>query len=100
MEFNDTLITFIVNHGDAHNVMTVAREAGAQGGTIVNAHGTGKEGDVTFFGMNLMSEKEMLIIVANKELASKILGAVKGLEMFKQGGGGIIYTGDVNRYVP
>ena len=100
MKFNDTLITFIVNHGDAHNVMNTAREAGAKGGTIINAHGTGREGDVKFFGIDLMSEKEMLVIVAENAIAKAILDAVKDLPVFQPNGGGIIYTGEVNRFIP
>ena len=100
MESNDILITFIVSHGDAYDVMTVAREAGARGGTILNAHGTVRESDVEFFGMTLGSEKEMLIIVAEKDSAENILNAVKELSVFKKNGGGIIYTTDVKRFVP
>ena len=100
METGNTLITFIVNHGDAYDVMAAAREAGAKGGTIMNAHGTGREGDVKFFGINLMSEKEMLLIVAEKDLAQKILEAVRDLPIFKKPGGGIIYTTDVERFIP
>jgi nitrogen regulatory protein PII len=99
MESSNILITFIVNHGDAYDIMETAREAGARGGTIVNAHGTGKESDVTFFGVSLMSEKEMLIIMAEKDLAKEILNAVKDLPVFKRPGGGIIYTSDVKQFV-
>jgi len=99
MESSDTLITFIVSHGDAYDVMTVAREAGAKGGTILNAHGTLREDDVEFFGMTLGSEKEMLIIVAENDLAKNILDAVKDLPVFKKTGGGIIYTTDVKRFI-
>jgi len=94
------MITFIVNHGDAYDVMETARAVGARGGTIVNAHGTGKEGDVKFFGINLMSEKEMLLIIAEKDLADTILKAVGNLPVFNRPGGGIIYTTDVKRYIP
>ena len=100
MESTDTLITFIVSHGDAYDVMTAAREAGAKGGTILEAHGTLRESDVQFFGMTLVSEKEMLIIVAEKDLAENILNAVKDLPVFKKAGGGIIYTTEVKRFVP
>jgi len=100
MEPNNTMITFIVNHGDAYDVMMAARKAGARGGTIVNAHGTSKEEDVKFFGMNLMSEKEMLLIIAEKDLVQKILDAVRDLPIFKRPGGGIIYTTEVNRFTP
>ena len=99
MESSDTLITFIVSHGDAYDVMTVAREAGAKGGTILNAHGTLREDDVEFFGMTLGTEKEMLIIVAENDLAKNILDAVKDLPVFKKTGGGIIYTTDVKRFI-
>ena len=100
METNDILITFIVSHGDAYDVMTVAREAGARGGTILNAHGTVRESDIEFFGMTLGSEKEMLVIVAEKDSADKILDAVKELAVFKRTGGGIIYTTEVKRVIP
>ncbi|MCL2305702.1 MAG: hypothetical protein FWC43_10190 [Planctomycetaceae bacterium] len=100
MESCDTLITFIVSHGDAYDVMTVAREVGAKGGTILNAYGTLRGDDVEFFGMTLGSEKEMLIIVAEKELAENILNAVKELPVFKKTGGGIIYTTEVKRFIP
>ena len=100
METNDILITFIVSHGDAYDVMTVAREAGARGGTILNAHGTVRESDIEFFGMTLGSEKEMLVIVAEKDSADNILNAVKDLAVFKRTGGGIIYTTEVKRFIP
>ena len=100
MESGELLITFIVTHGDACDVMDVAREAGARGGTILNAHGTYRGDDVEFFGMTLGSEKEMLIVVADKDTADNILNAVKDLPVFKKTGGGIIYTTEVKRFVP
>ena len=100
MESNDVLMTFIVSHGDAYDVMTAAREAGAKGGTILEAHGTHRESDVQFFGMTLVSEKEMLLIVAEKDLAENILNAVKDLPVFNKTGGGIIYTTVVKRFFP
>jgi nitrogen regulatory protein PII len=100
MEATDIQITFIVSHGDAYDIMTVAREVGAKGGTIVEAHGTLRESDVQFFGMTLVSEKEMLIIISERDTAEKILDAVKDLAVFKKAGGGIIYTTEVKRFVP
>jgi len=100
MESDNFQITFIVPHGDACDVMVVAREAGAKGGTILNAHGTYRGEDVEFFGMTLGTEKEMLIIVAEKDTAENILNAVRELAVFKKTGGGIIYTTEVKRFVP
>ena len=96
----DIMITYIVSHGEAYDIMTAAREAGARGGTILEAHGTFRESDVEFFGMTLVSEKEMLIIVADKEQAEDILNATKNMPIFKKSGGGIIYTTEVKRYIP
>ena len=100
MESSDVQITFIVSHGDAYDVMTAAREAGARGGTILDARGTHRDEDVQFFGMTLGSEKEMLLIVADKDAATNILNAVKELPVFKRTGGGIVYTTEVKRVVP
>jgi len=100
METNDVLITFIVSHGDAYDVMTAARAAGAKGGTIFDGHGTRREGDTQFFGVTLAVEKEMLHIVAEKTVAENILNAVKELPVFQRVGGGIIYTTEIKRFVP
>ena len=100
MESNDVQITFIVSHGDAYDVMATAREAGARGGTILDARGTHREDDAQFFGMTLGSEKEMLVIIAEKDEATNILNAVKNLPVFRRTGGGIIYTTDVKRFIP
>jgi nitrogen regulatory protein PII len=50
--------------------------------------------------MTLVAEKEMLLIVAEKDQAEKILNAVKSLPVFQRTGGGIIYTTDVTRFIP
>ena len=100
MESTETLITCIVSHGDAYDVMTAARAAGARGGTIIDAHGTHRESDVQFFGMTLVAEKEMLLIVAENDLVESILRAMKELPVFQRTGGGIIYTTAVNRILP
>ena len=54
------MITVIVNKGYAEDAMAAARKAGAGGGTIIGARGTAKPGDATFFGMEIVPEKDML----------------------------------------
>jgi nitrogen regulatory protein PII len=97
MESNSSLITFILNRGDAHEVMMAARAAGAKGGTILDARGTSVRSDVKFFGLSLAQEKEMLVIVVDKDIEKKILDAVKELPAFKKPASNIVYTTDVNR---
>jgi Nitrogen regulatory protein PII len=92
MKSGATLITGIINHGQADDIMAVAREAGAQGGTIINARGTGTAEDVKFFGISLAPEKEMLLIVADDGHRASILNAICDLPIFAEPGGGIVFT--------
>ena len=58
------LIVIISNQGYNDMVMDAAREAGAYGGTVVHARGTGMERAERFLGISLASEKDMIFIVA------------------------------------
>lgn len=99
MESNYHLITVIVNHGYADDVMAAARKAGATGGTILNARGTGTEADVKFFGISLVPEKEMLLVVAEKDRVEAILQAVGNVPNLSEPGGGIAYTMSVEKFI-
>lgn len=95
-----TLISVIVNAGFADDAMAAARKAGAGGGTIINARGTGKEEDVKFFGITIVPEKEMLLILAEKSKEKDILDAIKNLPCLQSKGSGITYCIDVNDFAP
>ena len=57
------LISVIVNSGSADQVMDAAREAGATGGTVINARGTARPEDAPFFGITIVPEKELVLIL-------------------------------------
>ena len=57
-------------------VMDAARGAGAYGGTVIHAKGTGMEQAEKFMGVSLAAEKEMIFIVAKKEQKNDIMEAV------------------------
>ena len=57
------LIVIIGNQGYNELIMDAAREAGAYGGTVVHARGTGMERAEKFLGISLASEKDMIFIV-------------------------------------
>ena len=99
MESGHKLITVIVNTGFADDVMKAAREAGATGGTILNARGTGTEDDVKFFGITLVPEKEMLYIVAAADKVEDIVKAVGSVPKLCEPGGGIIFCTDVEEFI-
>ena len=60
------LIITVVDKGNTDLVMDAAREAGASGGTVVKAKGTGAE-IAKVFGMTISEEKEMIYIVSDRE---------------------------------
>ncbi len=99
MESGYKLINVIVNSGYGDDVMSAARKAGATGGTILNAKGTGTEDDVKFFGITLVPEKEMLMIVAEAAKVDAIVKAIGCVPTLCEPGGGIIYTQNVEEFI-
>lgn len=86
------LVCAIVNKGCAGDAMAAARKAGATGGTVVNARGTASEDDARFFGVRLVPEKEMLLILAEADAATAILDAIRALPLFSKKGSGIVFA--------
>ncbi|MDR2489389.1 MAG: P-II family nitrogen regulator [Desulfovibrio sp.] len=99
MESGYTLLTVIVSNGYADDVMAKARQAGARGGTILTGRGTASEEDVKFFGITLVPEKELLMIVAEKAMAAPILEAIRTVPALAEPGGGIVYSMNVEEVI-
>jgi len=91
-DFDNTMITVIVNKGYADDVMAAARSAGAGGGTVVNARGTARETDARFFGMHIVPEKDMLIMVVSADKKKAVIEAIENLKCLKEPGMGIAYS--------
>lgn len=70
------LIIVVSNFGYTNMVMDAAREAGAGGGTVIHAKGTGMEKAEKFLGVSLAAEKEIIFIVARTEKKTEIMKAV------------------------
>lgn len=92
------LITIIVNRGFAEDAMDAARKAGAGGGTIINARGTAREGDEKFFGMEIIPEKDMVLILAENEKTDAILEAVRTLPCLAKPGSGIVFASPAEHF--
>lgn len=69
------LILTVVNRGFSSEVMEAATKKGATGGTMLNARGTYKEVK-TILGMKIEPEKEVVLIVVNKQIAKEIIEAI------------------------
>lgn len=70
------LLVVIANQGYSNMVMEAAKSAGAGGGTVIHARGTGMERAESFFGVSLASEKEIIFIVSKTSQRSHIMKAV------------------------
>ena len=85
-ERNYDLIITIVNNGCSEVVMRAAKEAGASGGTVVYARGTGAAEAERFFGITVMPEKEMILILTEHELTQPIMQSIsRGAELSAAG---------------
>ena len=73
---NHEVIFVIVNSGFAEEAMDVAREQGVRGGTILNARGVAREKEATFFDITVHAEKEILMMVVEKNIRDNVLNAL------------------------
>ncbi len=92
------LITVISNRGYAEDVMAAARKAGARGGTIIHARGTGKPEDGKFFGITIVPEKETVLILAERSNSDAVKDAISTLPCLSTPGIGIMYCTPVSEF--
>lgn len=93
------MINVIVSKGYADEAMAAARKAGAKGGTILGAHGTAKESDAEFFGVKLVPEKEMLLILVEKDRSNAVFQAISSLPCFAEKGSGVGFSLPVSDFI-
>ena len=85
---NHEVIFAIVNAGFAEDVMDIARELGVRGGTILNARGVVNEDAAAFYGITLHADKEILMMVVEREIRDQVLNAIyKEIGMAKKAKG-------------
>lgn len=76
MNTTHELIVVILNEGCSDMVMAAARPAGATGGTVLAGKGTGARESEKFLGISLASEKDVVLIVAEKAKKAAIMKAI------------------------
>ena len=89
-------IFVIVDNGKGELVMDAARAAGARGGTIINARGSGIHETAKFFNMEIEPEKEVVLMLTPKEIVRDIVDAVLKDLQIDQPGNGIIFVQSVS----
>lgn len=75
-DFPYDLIVVVAQRDHSELVMSAARPAGARGGTIVHAKGTGGEYAAKFFGVTIADEKDIILIVVRHEQKNDIMKAI------------------------
>ena len=76
MENKYEVIIAIVNAGFSDDVMSAARDCGAKGGTVINARGTAREEAEKAYGIVIQPDKEMVLILVDKDVKEPILHAI------------------------
>ena len=67
------MVMAIVNNGFTDLVMNAAKNAGARGGTIMTAHGTGNKEIEKFFGVVVTPEKEIVMILVPSAIKDQVM---------------------------
>ena len=86
------VIVVIVNEGHSDKVMDAAREAGARGGTITHARGSGTKEIEKKYGIAITPQKEMLYILVNEKIRDAVMSAVNNAAGLDTMGQGIVFS--------
>jgi nitrogen regulatory protein PII len=92
------LIIALIEDDKTNAVLNAAREAGATGATVINqARGEGIETSKTFFGLELETQRDVLMFLVEEHLSRKILETIADVGKFeKRTGAGIAFQIDVD----
>lgn len=90
------LITVIVEKGKAETIVETANIAGARGGTIVNARGSGTAETMKLFNMEIEPQKEVLLIVVKNENVENVVNNILEKHEIQKPGSGILFVQDVH----
>ncbi len=86
------VVVVIVNEGHSDKVMDAAREAGARGGTISHARGSGTKDIEKKYGIVITPSKEMLYILVNENIRDNVMAAINKAAGLDTMGQGIIFS--------
>lgn len=91
------LIIAFVEDNNTNAVMDAARAAGATGATVINnARGEGVVCTKTFFGLNLETQRDVLLFLVEEHMSRSILEQIERVGQFdKRPGTGIAFQIDV-----
>lgn len=86
------LIITVVNRGFADQVVDAAREAGAHGGTVFYARGSGVHEIEKFFAISIQPEKEVILNLVKHQLTQQIMHSIVNAAGLKTEGKGLCFS--------
>lgn len=91
------LIIVLIEDSKTELVLDATRKAGATGFTVVNqARGEGAEKSKTFFGLNLETQRDVILLLVEEHLSRSILETINEVGEFDDTpGSGIAFQIDV-----
>jgi nitrogen regulatory protein PII len=91
------LLIALVEDNSTEPVLEAAREAGATGSTVISqARGEGIEKSKTFFGLNLETQRDVILFLVEEHLSRHILETIAQVGEFEEKPGtGIAFQIDV-----
>ena len=92
MQYEQELVVAIVNRGFTDLVMDAALPAGARGGTVVHARGAGAQEASQFLGITIQPEKEMVLILVNREQKIPVMQAITRSAGLNSEGHGLVFS--------
>lgn len=90
-------IYVVVDKGRADEVVKSAKKAGARGGTVINARGSGIHETGKLFSMDIEPEKDFILILADTEITDAVTTNIRNDLKIDEPGNGIIYVQSVNK---
>ena len=87
-----SLIIAILNRGFSDVAMSAARSAGAKGGTVISARSSGLHEEQTFFGISILPEKELVLILTSDDTKNAIMRSIIKHVGIESEGGGIVLS--------
>ena len=93
------LIVLIVSEGYAQVAMDAAKKVGAGGGTLINGIGLGSKEATKFLGITIEPEKDVVLILVEKEEKRKIMEEISNVVGLSHEGRGICFAIPVDNVI-
>ena len=87
----------VVNRGKASEVVDASLEAGARGGTIIHARGSGLNQTKLIFDMEIEPEKEIVLTIVDDDQLENVVEAIRKKSDVEKEGHGILFVIPVSK---